>query len=427
MKSIYKLVALVIVFLTSFLSSHAQVCQYTSRANGNWTDPNTWTVVRTSMGGGTCATTPSATTNTIIINHNVILNTNASVSNSSASGITINSSGSLVEDATARTLTIGSNAGALSTLLTANGSFTVSNLILDKSNSIISRNSTVRCTLSQDNNATVTINALLTVLGNYNLNTGSVTAGGNGQLDIRGCVTGTNGALNSAIQAPLVVCVNSPNASTGCGTGTCNGNIPVGNSTNCQTILLPITLVKFAGRSVSLPESRENAKVTELTWTTANETDNKLFTVERSADGTDFQEVGMVQGAGTSSLSRDYKIYDHTPFEGITYYRLKQIDFDNSFSYSKIIQVATTTNLTIFPNPIEAENKKITIYVKSTSYLSLTIDIVDINGRIICSKVTDKLVGNVYHVTLPESASRGVYFAHIQINGQVQTHKILIL
>jgi hypothetical protein len=75
----------------------------------------------------------------------------------------------------------------------------------------------------------------------------------------------------------------------------------------------------------------------QLDWTTATETNNDYFTIERSSDGSDFSEIAIADGAGNSSKVIDYSKTDPVPLKGLSYYRLKQTDFDQRFTYSNIV------------------------------------------------------------------------------------------
>jgi hypothetical protein len=74
-------------------------------------------------------------------------------------------------------------------------------------------------------------------------------------------------------------------------------------------------------------------------WSTASETNNALFVVERSADGEHFEHVGTVPGGGTSYLLRSYVFDDPRPLSGVSYYRLRQIDTDGTGSVSHVVAV----------------------------------------------------------------------------------------
>jgi hypothetical protein len=128
-------------------------------------------------------------------------------------------------------------------------------------------------------------------------------------------------------------------------------------STNTFTIAssseenpLPVNLLAF------------NAQVTEnkevkLKWKTASEQDNDYFTVERSTDGIVFNEVARVSGAGNSAVENNYATVDRNPLAGISYYRLRQVDFDGGQETFPMVAVeieGITLNeprLNVHPNP----------------------------------------------------------------------------
>ena len=89
---------------------------------------------------------------------------------------------------------------------------------------------------------------------------------------------------------------------------------------------LPITLVNFDAQSL------EN--IVKTTWVTSSETNNDYFTIERSIDLENWEEIGVVDGAGNSIEENQYEFDDIRPLTGVTYYRLKQTDFDGQTSYA---------------------------------------------------------------------------------------------
>ena len=96
-----------------------------------------------------------------------------------------------------------------------------------------------------------------------------------------------------------------------------------------------------------------NIATTLLTFTTASERDNDYFSIERSNDGATFTEIGRVTGSGTTNEKQDYTYTDALPLKGINYYRLKQLDFDGTFSYSGVVSVmmGRTTTFVVSPSP----------------------------------------------------------------------------
>lgn len=106
-------------------------------------------------------------------------------------------------------------------------------------------------------------------------------------------------------------------------TGTCGGS----------NIVLPIELLFFKATKL-------NQRNVELWWSTATEINNDYFTVEKTLDGIDFNEVGTVNGLGTTYSIHDYSLTDYQlQNSAMTYYRLKQTDFDGNYSYSDLISV----------------------------------------------------------------------------------------
>ncbi|TAE44537.1 MAG: BspA family leucine-rich repeat surface protein, partial [Cytophagales bacterium] len=106
---------------------------------------------------------------------------------------------------------------------------------------------------------------------------------------------------------------------------------------------LPITLLSFEGK-------RTNENNVLLQWKTATELNNKGFEVQKSNNVIDFKKITFVDGAGNSSVIKNYSLNIQNSDD--MYYRLKQIDFDGSFSYSNIIFVKGIENIVnVYPNP----------------------------------------------------------------------------
>jgi hypothetical protein len=111
---------------------------------------------------------------------------------------------------------------------------------------------------------------------------------------------------------------------------------------------LPVELISFTARPF------EN-KVVVLNWETASEENNDYFTVERSTDARNFEEIETVEGAGTTTISQYYQSFDERPYKGVNYYRLKQTDFDGTTRWSNIQSVVfgevSNGNVRVYPNP----------------------------------------------------------------------------
>jgi hypothetical protein len=111
-------------------------------------------------------------------------------------------------------------------------------------------------------------------------------------------------------------------------------------------IPLPITLVLF--------DAQDDVDRVKLIWETASETNNDYFTIEKSANGNDWVEVKTVKGLGNSTSIHFYDVFDEDPFNGLSYYHLKQTDYDgkSTFSQMKSINRGTSSEaFSVFPNP----------------------------------------------------------------------------
>jgi hypothetical protein len=114
-------------------------------------------------------------------------------------------------------------------------------------------------------------------------------------------------------------------------------------TTSTSTTPLPVKLVSFE----ATPMKREIF----LTWQTATETNNEYFDVQRSTNGTAWEDLIRVSGAGNSATLRKYETADPVPYNGTSYYRLKQVDYDGSYEYSPVKAVDFIYGNTLFPNP----------------------------------------------------------------------------
>ena len=125
------------------------------------------------------------------------------------------------------------------------------------------------------------------------------------------------------------------------------GNDDVFVARYSSSSFLPITLKNF--------EASLQGSEVHINWTTASELNNDYFTVERSADGLNFEAVDQLRGQGTSSLPKTYQTRDPQPLKGLSYYRLKQTDFDGSVSYSEVVSVYSSPSqvdmFQLYPNP----------------------------------------------------------------------------
>jgi hypothetical protein len=184
--------------------------------------------------------------------------------------------------------------------------------------------------ISLDDTAKVIIETGGRILGN----------GNNDQLSIGSGGAEYKGGDQGNITGPAFVS-DGHSPTTGEGTAGCGCYTP-------GTIPLPVRLKDFDAVI-------ENG-LAVLRWTTILEKNFKSFNIERSTNGKDFTQVGSLNGQGFNieNIETNYTFTDHSPISGFNYYRLKAIDFDNTFEYFgvKAIQFATSNHVIVFPNPI---------------------------------------------------------------------------
>lgn len=162
------------------------------------------------------------------------------------------------------------------------------------------------------------------------------------------------------------------------------------------TQTLPVTLTQFNAIS--------KGDIIELNWKTTQELNNKGFEILRSKDGTNFAKIGWLDGHGTTDLAQQYSFTDKLPFAGRNYYRLRQIDIDNNFSYSNIVAASTAKNirLQLSPNPVEN-----VLYIECDAQQTERLRILDMQGRILWKSDGVKLFSVT---TVPvQQISKGVY------------------
>lgn len=125
--------------------------------------------------------------------------------------------------------------------------------------------------------------------------------------------------------------------------------------------LLPVELINFHGIAVG--------QSVHLSWASTNEVNNLKFEVQKSTNGINWEAIHFIGGQSTTNEVQKYKYQDLNPFSGTNYYRLKQVDHDGSFEYSKVITVGynnSGNSINVFPNP---SNRLIKIQINTPSGL----------------------------------------------------------
>lgn len=178
---------------------------------------------------------------------------------------------------------------------------------------------------------------------------------------------------------------------------------------------LPVKLISFNG----------TAKNTDalLLWSTASETNNKGFEVERSIDGKNFTRIDFVKGAINSNVTQKYSYTDREVFANskTVYYRLKQVDMDGKFEYTKTITInsekTNNTNIVVYPNPI---NDVLNIEMESFTNTSAKLVITDLAGKKVKETVLNVNEGiNKFTLDNLGELYSGAYIINITADGNI--------
>ncbi len=187
---------------------------------------------------------------------------------------------------------------------------------------------------------------------------------------------------------------------------------------------LPVEMVSFSANT--------NGNSVNLEWITASETNNRGFSVEKSFDGSNFTEVGFVAGKGSSSLMNKYSFTENNAGAPVVYYRLKQVDFDGTASYSETIKVEFTLVPAVFalnqnfPNPFNPSTS-ISFSVAEEGMASLMI--YSISGELVSTLFNEAAKpGQFYKVQFNASnLPSGIYFYRLTQGANVVTKKLTLL
>ena len=181
---------------------------------------------------------------------------------------------------------------------------------------------------------------------------------------------------------------------------------------------LPVTLSNF--------EATIGNGVVELEWTTQSEMDNDYFSVERTSDATNYEDVVSVEGAGNSIVRIDYSATDEEPLEGTSYYRLKQVDYDGTTSYSDLVSVYNSqSKLSEFTTFYDGNVVNIKYYLDIAEIYSIRL--YDVSGKLVYNGLLNGYVGNNNDI-IPTSDGlmEGIYFINITNGNEVFTKNIII-
>ena len=174
---------------------------------------------------------------------------------------------------------------------------------------------------------------------------------------------------------------------------------------------LPVTLISFDVKSAE--------QTAQLYWATSEETNSDRFEIQRSMDGKTWSAIGEVDAVGESKVNREYSYTDKMPGRGENLYRLKMIDLDGTFAYSRINNANFEFGFetAIYPNPVSEQ-----LHLKVSDWSQVkSIEIFDLKGNKVYfsgTKVSDTI--NV------QNLNPGVYLVQITLkDAAIEKHKII--
>jgi hypothetical protein len=251
-----------------------------------------------------------------------------------------------------------------------------------------------------------TVSSWTTPGGNFNWTSPIATSTAAAVVgNVAGLVSGRGGALNN---------LNWTNGSTlwirwielndaGIDHGLAIDNFTLSN------IVLPVTFNNF-------DVSKENKK-SDISFSSASETNNDYFSIERSEEGRNFSSIGTLKGAGNSSREIRYEYTDEKPLPGINYYRIKQTDFDGKYSYSEIKSVKFGNVLSFDITPRQTEGR----LMVATEIENYSLQVLGSDGRLLLSLPNLSASQNIDL----DAFKPGIYYIRLIHDGVSETKRIV--
>ena len=196
-----------------------------------------------------------------------------------------------------------------------------------------------------------------------------------------------------------------------------NGTAPDLGAYEFGSVVVPVTLLDFS--------ASEKAGKSLLQWSTATEINSSHFELERSTDGRNFETISSVNANGNTNTRIDYQSYDYYPGEGVNFYRLKMIDKDGQFEYSKTVSIVfkNTHSGSVEIKSAFIKDKNLQVNLTSLKNQTATIGLYDAIGRelFVSNIVLQKGMNNINKTVLQPGA---VYYFKLKSNEKI-TSKVL--
>jgi len=210
-----------------------------------------------------------------------------------------------------------------------------------------------------------------------------------------------------------------------------NGAFPTNGGSNGTNFWIDVRFLPDFSLPVELADFRASTNTNNvlLSWKTEHEFYNKGFEVQRSNNGSDWYIVNFVNGAGESTITRNYSYTDKGLAPGTYYYRLRQADMDGKSTFSSIVSATVSGKGIVslfqnYPNPFTSSTS-IRFDLPKAQHARLSV--LDLAGREI-KVLTDKISEAGSHIVTLNAAglSSQTYFVRLQTENGILTKKILV-
>ena len=184
------------------------------------------------------------------------------------------------------------------------------------------------------------------------------------------------------------------------------------------SVPLPVELIGF--------DAKLDGNIVNEEWSTASESNSDYFMVQQSKDAVDFTDLVQINAAGNSSTIKNYSAVDYEPYSDVSYYRLKQVDYNGNFKYSNISEVyfKNADVLSVYPNPTSGP---FYVCISGMNGQEVFILVRDVIGQEYYSKVffvaNDK---EIFAIDPSGKLSPGIYFVVAASNNTMYEKKIMI-
>ncbi|MFC1729723.1 choice-of-anchor J domain-containing protein [candidate division KSB1 bacterium] len=173
---------------------------------------------------------------------------------------------------------------------------------------------------------------------------------------------------------------------------------------------LPIELLEF--------NAWAEQNLVKIKWITASEINNDYFTIEKTIDGLFFETIAIIDGAGNSNILIDYNCIDYNPYLGLSYYRLKQTDYDGKYEYSELIPIVFEDQIDLEIISIEQiDDNRLRIILKSKACNSFLVNVFNIEGQLLNATKNVEILEGINTLLLNiGNISAGLYIISVQSN-----------